>query len=191
VENGKLKVENLVTIEYDLSEQDYINLNLYHAEHSKQGKKTAWMMKLGIPLLTFIVFVVFARHNVFDFGTAWTIGLGVVVAIAGVFLYPKLLQQIVSSSLRRAMSEGKCSFIGPWKLTLQEDCIEEVSANTTAYTKYSAVEKVGCGYDSLFVYIGAIQALVIPLSAFASDEQRDEFLAILKSKTGLSASDLP
>ncbi|MCL2812887.1 MAG: YcxB family protein [Clostridia bacterium] len=176
-----------MTVEFTVSEQDFIDLNLYHALYSKQGKKKRC---IG-PLLCLAIFFGFARGDLLGIGAAWTMAAGLVSAIAAAFLTPKLWQETLSSSIRKQVREGKCGFIGRWQLTLKEDYIEEITTNTTAYIKHDAVNKIECMNYRICVYVSPIQVLPVPLSAFVNNEQRDAFLAILKNKTGLSVSGLP
>lgn len=182
-----------MTIEYDVSEQDHVNLYLYHAEHSPRAQKASWRWFCGYAVLLFAgVFWNAARNNFHAgaiFGGSF---ISFMLMLLSLLAYPKLYNRIYSRQIKKHISEGKNNdFIGHQKMTLKEDCIEGISPNTTAYTKYSAVEKIGCGYNCIFVYIGAIKAYIIPLSAFESDTLRDAFLALLTEKTGVAPTGLP
>ena len=172
-----------MTIVYDVSEQDYVNFNLYHMKHSRQAKRVMLLEKYGYALVLAAACYV---------GGEFYIGAlcaGAILALAWILVYPKYRKNRVSRMVKRHINEGKTNdFIGHQELTLNEDCIDEVSPGTTSQTKYSVVERIGCDYDCIFLYIGAIKAFIIPLSAFSNDEQKEEFFAILKDRTGLVVS---
>lgn len=168
-----------MTIEYDVTEQDYLNFNLYHAGHSRYSKNQTFMLRYGAALLMLLAFFVLYR------GSMLAVAIGIVFVIMWIVLFPKYYEGLIKRSVKKMISEGKNNdFIGHQRLTLKDDCIEEATRDSTSATKYSAVEKLCYGYDCIYVYIGALKAFIIPVTAFTDEAQRNEFINTLKEKIG-------
>ena len=170
-----------MTIEYNVSEQDYLNFNLFHLNNSKQMKNTKLALKYGTVILCLVLLLVLFWGQI-----AAQIAGGVVIII-WIAVFSKFWDYLAKQTVKKQINEGKANdFIGPQKLTLKDDCIEEVSINSTTTVQYTAVERIEYGYECIFVYVGAIAAYIIPNSAFTDTEQRNKFTSILKEKTGIA-----
>jgi len=109
----------------------------------------------------------------------------IVIAVLWIIIFPKFYARLIRNSVKKYIREGKSNdFIGRQKLTLKDDCIEEISNTTTSRTKYSAVERIEYDKNCIYIYIGALKAILIPLSAFLDLEQKNKFMDFLKQKTG-------
>lgn len=49
-----------MNIHYELTEEDYINFNLYHIKHSKMGKRSLLLQRIVTPFLYIIVAYLFS-----------------------------------------------------------------------------------------------------------------------------------
>ena len=183
-----------MTIHYEVTVQDYINFNLYHMETSKSGKRLHILMFRVAPLL--FILISFARFitlrqriNAGEISTYLT-GL-IVITVMGVLVYFLFLKLIYTPSIKwyvkLALKDGKSNdFIGPQTITLHDDYIEDTNAHMTTRINYSSVEKLCRGYNCLFIYIGAVKGIIIPLRSFSDSIQKEKFATILKQKTGLN-----
>jgi hypothetical protein len=105
------------------------------------------------------------------------------ITVLAFFLASKFLNWIgIKLQLR---SGKKNDFIGNSTLFLNDDFIENANSSITSQVKYSSVEKICFGYNCFFLYIGAIKAIIVPVSAFTDDSIKQKFLYLLKQKTGL------
>lgn len=169
-----------MTIEYQVTEQDYIHFNFYHCNHSKQAKQARWILRYVTAALFVLAFLILYQ----DRPSAYIVSI--VMAGVWIALFPIYYDNHIKRTVKKMIREGKNNdFIGPQKLTLKEDGIEEASPYSTSLIQYSAVERIGCGYNCIFIYIGAVKAIIVSLSAFSDDGQRNEFIGILKEKTGI------
>lgn len=174
-----------MTIEYNVSEQDFVNFNLFHAKHSKQAKNAKLLSVYGGAALCFFM-LVFVLVVMRGYDTVSVCVYGAIIAILWVIFFPKYYEFRVKKILAKHISEGKNNdFLGHQKLTLQEDCMEKISDSSTIHIKYTAIEKIAHDYDCVFVYVGAIQAFIIPFSAFPDAEQKSRFIEEIRKKSGL------
>ncbi|MCL2617161.1 MAG: YcxB family protein [Defluviitaleaceae bacterium] len=167
-----------MTIEYNVSEEDYINFNLFHQRNSKYGRRLSFLMRF-VPAVAILAVAFISFSDVFF------LAFGMFVAFMWVIMYPRYEKDGYTKAVRKFIREGKANdFIGSQKLSLKSDFIEEVTRSSTSQTRYEAVERVGRGYGCFFVYIGAIKAIIVPVAAFSDEGQAGKFLDILKEKTG-------
>ena len=169
-----------MTIKYTVSEQDFINFNLFHFKHSRQNKIERFFATYGIGILALVGIAAFFHDNI----AALVLGVGFVVLY--VILFQRFFNRTIEREAKKIIDTGRVDdFLGSQKTTLKDDHIEEVFRRSKSITKYSSVERIGYGYGCIFVYLGPVRAIIIPVvSAFSNDEQRDKFINILKEKTG-------
>ena len=79
-------------------------------------------------------------------------------------------------------------FIGEQTLTLSDIGIEEKNSFGISQTYYSTIEKICHSDDCLLIYIGAIKAIIIPITAFPDDKQQEDFVSLIKQKTGIDVT---
>ena len=179
-----------MTINYDVSENDYINFNMYSYEQSGLMKKTNILTVIGSLLILFFAIRIGLRNpNVYDTTSASniiaSIIVGIVLSLLFIFTTKLTFKPITKWGIKTQLRDGKLNdFIGPQTVTLHNDFIEDGNVHMTTQIKYSAVEKICCAYGCLFIYIGATKALIIPLRCFADAGQRRDFAVLLKQKTG-------
>jgi hypothetical protein len=95
----------------------------------------------------------------------------------------------MSKSVLAFIREGKANcFIGKQTLTLSDSFIENTDPNTLSQIKYSAIERIENGHGLFYIYISALQAYIVPESAFSDEEQKKTFFNILSEKTGMDFS---
>ena len=181
-----------MVLRFDVLEEDYLEFNndSYFSSklHKKVNKYLKWI------LLPFFFLVAFAKA-----GFTLPIPLPSMIAVSILtvlwicfadkifrFLDVGPVAFLNKKAVRLYLKSGKVNhFIGAQVLELAEDCIIEISELTESRLQYQAVERVVRGKNSFYIYVGVIQAIIVPFSAFENDEQQRQFFAILSNKTGL------
>ena len=177
----------ILSFDFFVSEEDYLNFNLYHSYHSKQAKYIRLFSRYVCAVIFLLFYYTLALRN--NNLLVYNIIIGLIIPVLWVILFPKYYDNRVKKITKKHISEGKNNdFIGMQRLTLNDDSIEEVSVNSIINTKYNAIEKIAYGYNSYYIYTGAIKAFIVPISAFKNEEQKNDFLAFLLNKTGLPAA---
>ena len=177
-----------MTIHYYVTENDFINFNLYHWRTSKSGKKLR-IFSLMLPLLMFgaMLWITLRRAAVSEAIAAALAGHIVVAAVLALilFLFIKLsLRPAIRLQAKMQLRDGKFNdFIGEQTITLHDDFFEDGNIRMMSRINYSTVEKICCGYGCLFIYIGAMKAIILPLRCFGDASQKESFMALLISKT--------
>lgn len=177
----------ILIIKYNVSEQDYINFNIDHFYNSEKMKSIRVLLKF-MPIVS--VFIILYIIEGFAFLIP-NIVVTVIFAFLWIVLYPKVMTNSLSKTTLKFIKEGKANdFIGQQSIELTEDYIEDSNSSIVSKIKYSTVERISFGHDLFYIYIGAIKAIVIPVSAFKDKEQQNDFFKILSKKTGLDISNI-
>ena len=180
-----------MTVHYEVTEQDYVNFCLYHINASKSGKRLSMVMYRIIPFVFFLIPLVRLLSNLSNLSEVLVPLLGsffiaVIGALAFLVSVKLTRTPLIRLSAKMQLKDGKSNdFIGPQTITLHEDCIEDTNAQMATRINYSSIEKLCIGYDCLFIYIGALKGIIMPLRSFADMAQKNEFIHRLKQKTGL------
>ena len=166
-----------MTIEYELTKDDYIGFNMYHIENSEKIKKTIffqrYIMSLILPLAPLII--VLTTNKTFG---QWYFYF-IMVWVLWVVFYEKNFKRSIKRKLIKMASKGGANgIIGHHKLTLTEDKIIEHKIEDLSYDK-SIINKVGETDSHIFIYISDINAYVVPKSAFENKKEEEKFKKLL------------
>lgn len=168
-------------LHYSISENDYIQFNIFHYENSKTTKRLRLFLGILVPLLFVLLgFIMVKRLDFFPFL------LAVIFALVWFGSGGKTYKKILSFNIKKLMQEGKSNeFIGERTLSLLEEKILTVETYHTTESSYDSIQRIESDSERLYIYTGAISAFIIPFSAFDSETQKQEFLNILKQKAKL------
>ena len=98
------------------------------------------------------------------------------------FVTPYIYKRNIVGQVRKLLKEGSnMSLLGHYEMHLSPDEIQYKMLASETKLKWSSVDKVVQNDRYIFIYIGAIQALIIPKSAFPSNSQQKEFLDYVNS----------
>ena len=175
-----------MTLNYEVTEKHYIDFNLFHYKNSKIWKFIYVLRFISFIPLIHGTLVLVLNHNI-DFSER--IGAfisGLLGSVVLIFIMFSLFDFLMRWSVKAYLKSGKHNdFIGEQTLTLTDIGIEEKNSFGSSQTYYSTVEKICRNDDCLLIYIGAIKAIIIPITAFSDDKQQEVFLSLIKQKTGI------
>jgi len=169
-----------MTIEYPRSAKDLIAYQKYYYEnnisHSESVKKYRRNM-----IISAVFFALFAWGS----QSGWFVIFSIVLVVEGFYRNSK------SRWMKKAQENVKVNLMDSnWlkskiTLTLLDDKIRyENGRGYLTETPYSYVEKIDNDDAILFIIIrGGGGDFIIPFSAFESEEQKDEFIGIIKTKS--------
>lgn len=169
-----------MTIDYTVTEQDYIAYNLFHYGQSPSVKRTLLLLRVVFPLLVMIMAFLYSRINMYYMVVA------VIFSIVWFFVYPHSFRRSLARGVKRIMKEGKGNeFVGEKRLTLGDTHIIFEEGRGTIESKYDAVERIESDQERFYLYLGTVSAYILPLSAFQTKEQKEQFVQILAEKSGI------
>jgi uncharacterized membrane protein len=161
-------------IEYEITENDYLFFNMYHFENSKTVKNTFALIRFIFP----IIFLFLSLRSWINFEGLNPVSIfAFVFACVWLIFFPKWMKKSVENRTRKIIREGNNKgLLGKKKLEINEDYIIETDQNAESKHKWNVIEKVVNTQDYIFIYASAVSAYIIPINAFKSKEERDNFL---------------
>ena len=171
---------------YVLTDNDYFEFNRYHMENAPQMKKQITGLRLIAPamLIIMIILSVLNRDETEDI-TAFIIGSSFVfvfISIVWFFAAKLLLMFSLKAQIKLMKKDGKLPYGKNVSIEFDETFFIESTEINETKTKYASIEKIAVSNNMIYVYFSAIQAFILPLSVFESNEQKDAFLLFINDK---------
>lgn len=168
-----------MNISYTLDDDDYLFflVNLY------SHPKTIW----GYNKILAILFVLLLTWFGIRGGHAQNLQQIVIILLIDLSLIISLPIEILGVSIttiKRQLKEGRNEFSGFRSLNLDEKALVEIRPGGRLEVAYDQVTKIARSQDFIFIYLGVMKAIIVPLTAFKSGEDCVAFTKCLHSKTG-------
>lgn len=176
-------------IEYQCTIDDMVAFNLYHFANSPSLRKQVLVNRLITSTLAVLIVVTGFYIAVGKFLPLPFIAPSLLIGIIIFFYYPSIQKKTFVRAVTKLLKEGKNkASLEKQKLTLSSDGVSERSALGETKVGWSSIEKVVQVKKHIFLYIGSVNAFVIPKRAFLSDESLQEFLDYVVSRCGRKAA---
>ena len=78
--------------------------------------------------------------------------------------------------------DGKITPNQPTLLQFHNDFFTSTADGIETTIKYPNIEKIGICENAIYIFITAVQAIIMPIHIFESDTQRSEFLDFINQK---------
>lgn len=162
-------------LKYTLTEQDYINFNLFHIQNSKMATKALKIQRYTIPVLYLVLAYIFAT-----IGDSSYILSFIIFSIFGILwfvLYPKFYYRTVIRNVKKMMKEGRNEgLLGEHHMLLTSEGI--VDNNTTGETKvaWSGIQEVKEDKNYLYLYNSSVSAYILPKREITNLEELKSYI---------------
>ncbi|MFO8068413.1 MAG: YcxB family protein [Alkalibacterium sp.] len=159
-----------MTIDYELSEEDFIQFKLHLIEESPSQKKMFWVLRILLPLLFAVV--------IYSVGTAlfnqlfiyWSI-IAIGFFIVWVIYYPTQHKKILLKQTRKLVSEkDNSSLFGKKTLTINDDVITVTGENEQVQINRENIKTIKDYKEMIVLYNSSVSAIIIPKKNLTSDE---------------------
>lgn len=179
------KEQKLMSLDINLSEEDYIKFSQFHSLNNKQSKKSGRKLKIYFSVVILLCFLVmYMQNGTTNLGAYVNLLIFAAVVVIIMLSIPAINKLIVKKVISNQKKQGKLPYKESFELTFFETGIVEKTDTSVASIKYEEIEKINETDDAIYVYLGAVQAIVIPKRCL--NGKRDEMMDILNSKTPLS-----
>jgi hypothetical protein len=161
---------------FDLNEEDYVEFNIYHAEHSPKFKKNLFIQRFLVSAI-FLLIPVIMR---FFFGRPFSTTLpmfGIIWLIWVVFFtkgFKKTLRSRIIKNIQEAEAKGQ-TITGTYTLQETKDGVILKNKSGEVKIKWEAIGIVGEDEERLYLYISDEMAYIVPKRAFADQAELEEF----------------
>jgi len=164
-------------LRYSISQDDEIKFPIYHLEHSAGFKKS-----LVINRILGTILVLLTLNLFLSLGSVATLLVAMTWGAVCIF-WPKYNRRYISALVKEAgdeykLEESYCEH----ELSLREKTVREAFGYNVVETKYDNLMKIASAPEHFFLYTGTMSGFIVPLSAFASEAAKGEFLALLRQR---------
>jgi len=160
--------------DYNLYDSDYLEFNKFHHRISPTTQKIFYVLTAICALGCLIIFFGQGRY---------VVSVILFAIVAGItFGFKHIITLILKININSLKKKGKLPFGKTVKIHFDRDYIHEISEMAESKVNYENIEKIAEEKHGVYVYIGAIQAFIIPHRAFASQQQKSEFLSFINEK---------
>jgi hypothetical protein len=168
-----------VEIEFTLEEGDVLAFADYHSEHSVASREIRRRQTYGYALLFSLFGLVF-----WFFGEA---ALAIAFLVLGPFWvvwWPARARRLVRKQTAALYRAGPNPiFDGPHVLRLEDASLVYVTPAAESRMPLTTVQRIASTPDYLFIYVGAVQAVVVPRRRVSKGDV-DIFVQQLQSRVG-------
>ncbi len=169
-------------IKYEITKDDYLKFNMYHLENSPSVKKELRVHRFIIPLLLVAVAGAFSLLSGIPITITFPIFL--ILAILWSVFYPKYYKKNALKNVSKVLEHGVQSQGTPrYVLNVKDDGIYATSGAGQTFNKWDDIIKFEETDSHMFLYVTEKVAHVVPIRAFKTDEEKNEFLNIVKANT--------
>ena len=166
-----------------INEEDYICFNIFHANHSKEGKRSKNIQRVKYPILSLIIIMIFFLAGAgYRLIIAEAVFMTVFCVLWCIFL-PKMMEKNIRKYINRMKLEGKLPYHADSEIEFQDSMIVETSEQGEINVNYKDIENIYFEQDYLYIFYGAAQAFIIPLHCLGEDRER--VVEYVTEKTGV------
>lgn len=161
-------------ISFDVVLEDIHAFNRHYATTAALPRRNQRLVRVALTLtLGALLFALgLAIHAPVPF---WIIG-GLIL-LGWWRAYPRRIEAMARQSTKRLYGDGRNEgMLGPHTVRFDDEWLCELTADREVKTRWRAVEQVALTAEHLFLYVSGFSAVIVPLRAFASEEEKRAFL---------------
>ena len=164
-------------LDYQIVLDDLIAFNLYHAGTSKRSRRSFRFTLAWIVFCILVVALLWPNWSTLErvvyfvvFSLIWLIGYSIYYGWA------------IKSHTRKLYSESENKgLIGEHTMVIDPEGVTERSVVGESKTTWSGIEKIVHDDKYIYLYIGSLQAHVIPKRAFQNPDDAETFLQLAQA----------
>lgn len=168
-------------LHYEITEQDFIDYNLYFIAHDAMTQKTIRRMST----LTAVLVLVGGTALMYLLDTLSPVSVSMYVVLAAVCFFgcpvwfTHKARKNVHRTIERASNRHIC---GPKTLRLTDTGVQLVGESEDSSYPYAAFQRVITAEKQVYLYLDDLSALIVPRRAFPDEEARRTFVRMLEGR---------
>ena len=166
-------------LKYEVTEEDYIKFNIYHAENSRSHKKTYNMLKYWIPTLCGIA-IFFIGPSLFKQPKFYWGIIAILYILIWIKRFPKTYEKLIRRSTKGMLKDGdNSSMICQNTMIIEGNDIRVINEYSTEITSKEGIKEVKVYDDMILIYLSGFTAHIVP-TRYLTRETKEEFLEKLE-----------
>lgn len=171
----------ITELRYTITEQDFVDYNLYFVEHDPITQKNIWKLRWIMAGMAAIggTGLMYALDVFHPMAIVAYLALAVVCFLIAPAWVRRNVKKNVYRTIQRATNKHIC---GQKTLYLHDDKIQLVGQSEDSEYGYEAFKRVTVADRQVYLYLDDISALIIPNDAFSSEQDKISFVQQLEAR---------
>ena len=149
-------------IKYEVTKEDYIKFNLYHAQNSPYNKKILALSRYGIPVI-FLPIIYFIGTKLFEQSDIYWVIIDILFSIIWIVSYPQQHKLFLEKVTEKLINEGDNSeLLGAKNMIIDDETITIHNKSSFEKISKTAIKDVKIYDDLIVVYTSGITAHIVP-----------------------------
>ncbi len=176
-------------LKYNLKEQDYVDFNVYRITTAEANRKSILMNRFLMPCIFLVIACIFLVVSFFKPDASSTsrwlpFGVFGTFALIWIYAYPRRLKTRVKKQVKDLMNiEKNKGFVGEQTLKILKTGIMVTNGSGESKLSWKGILHIAETRKQIFIFDSAISSYIVPLNAFKTDEEKQEFLDLLRAKS--------
>lgn len=171
-------------LDVTLTEEDYIQFNLYHQKHLPTYKKSQNYYKISIVVILAAVLFALTIGGAKPSFIRWMAVYFIIISIIWILNASRYIEWRFVKYIRKLCSEGRAEYSKRAKLTFTDNSIVEESEGMNQEIEYSKISRLADNGACRYLYYSESRAFIVPDNSFDSDEAKLQLIKLLETKTG-------
>ena len=173
----------MYTYEYEITEGEYYDFNLYHIRNAPSMRAKMRRERLGAPVL----YMATAGVVGFSLGNYWEIyALAGALSVLWLLFYGKIIEHSLRKNIARMKADGKLPYSVKGTLIFDEEKLIDRGVTSETTVHYGSFTKLCAGKSAYYLYFSAAQGIIVPFSAVPSDAEREQLYQFLRRNIPLA-----
>lgn len=166
-----------MSIDFEICRDDMVTFALFHNRNSPALRRQVRLALIAVTLIFMVVLAIVVSFAI-NAPEFWVIAVGIAIALVIVLpFFGRIQEWRLKNALQRMYGEGRnLLLIGPRRVGLSPQFLNNSSAYSQSVTRWIAIEKIVVSKDAVYIYISSVSSVVVPRRAFSSDEHFQSFV---------------
>lgn len=163
-------------LEFQLTEEDYVNFNMDHAKKSETMKKSILIQRILGPIIFMVAPFVITRFS--DIPLWYWLIVFIILSFIWFFYYPNYAEWEIKRRVKKMFTEGNNeNLFNVRKLIVDGERLSEISAIGESKVSWDKVISLDESEDYLYIYLSSVSAHIIPKRVFKNIQEQEEFIS--------------
>ena len=148
-------------INYNITEEAYLEFNLYHAKNSETLKKSVTIQRVLVPII-YLLLSVFLSY-VLDMPILFLFIPFLIAGVLWAVFYPAYFHRHIRRNAQKLIREGKNEgILGKHTMIFTEEGFREISPTGEQTSSWAGIENVGEDASHFYLYNSGMSAYIVP-----------------------------
>lgn len=162
-------------LEFELTEEDYINYNIDHSKKSPSIKKSIMIQRVFGPIVFIIAPFLVVKFS--DIPLWYWITIFGISSVVWLIFYPKYANWEMKKRLKKMLEEGSNeNLFNRRKIILTDQGLSQVSPTGETNVKWDSIVSIEETDEYIYIYISSVSAHIIPKRVFKDVNEQKLFI---------------